>query len=83
MIVLNYAWCVKECLWAVLLLPIALCGAVGGIYTPASIKVDGKLHEPVWTKAPVIRGFVRPDGKELERKTEVQIVFTPQAVVFG
>ncbi|MBR4663632.1 MAG: hypothetical protein IKO93_07140, partial [Lentisphaeria bacterium] len=48
-----------------------------------SIKVDGKLHEPVWAKAPVIREFARPDGKALERRTEVQIVFTPQSVVFG
>ncbi|MBE6372461.1 MAG: hypothetical protein E7055_10375 [Lentisphaerae bacterium] len=68
---------------SLLLLPMVFCGAVEGIYSPASIKVDGRLREPVWTKAPVIRGFVRPDGKELERKTEVQIVFTPQAVVFG
>ncbi|MBR4662749.1 MAG: hypothetical protein IKO93_02635, partial [Lentisphaeria bacterium] len=67
----------------ILLLPLALCGAVEGIYSSSSVKIDGRLREPVWAKAPVIREFIRPDGKGLERRTEVQIVFTPQSVVFG
>ena len=52
-------------------------------FFPRNLKIDGKLQEEIWSKAPVTRDFVRPDGLPLERKTEVQIVFTPTAVVFG
>jgi len=66
------------------LLPMALMAAdVCGVYSPRNVKVDGKLNEAVWKTAPVIKSFVRPDGVALERKTTVQIVFTPQQVVFG
>ena len=74
----------KKFLVAAAMLPAAFMAAdVSGIYSPRNIKVDGKLNEAVWKDAPVIRSFVRPDGVKIERPTTVQIVFTPQQVVFG
>ena len=73
----------KKLFLAAAMLPALLDASVQGIYSPRNVKVDGKLNEAVWQKAPVIRSFVRPDKIALERKTTVQIVFTPQQVVFG
>ena len=74
----------KKFLVAAAMLPAAFMAAdVSGIYSPRNIKVDGKLNEAVWKDAPIIKSFVRPDGIKIERPTTVQVVFTPQQVVFG
>ena len=75
----------KKCLLFLALLPVFLssAGEITGIFSGRALRIDGKLDEAVWRNAPVISTFTRADGKPLERKTQVQIIFTPQAVVFG
>ena len=56
---------------------------VPSIYSPRNVRIDGKLDDAIYRKAPVIKTFTRADGKAVERATECQIVFTPTSVVFA
>jgi hypothetical protein len=52
----------------------------------ASIQVDGKLDEPVWTSATRLTGFwqYQPvDGRPAEEQTEVRAWYAPDAIYFG
>jgi len=49
-------------------------------------RIDGKLTEDCWKKAPVTTDFIVIKDRKMpkaQRKTEVQIVYTNTAVVFG
>ena len=67
-------------LFSVLALPVL---AVESLYLPRNIRVDGRLSEEVWARAPKITSFTCPDKAVVERRTEAQIIFTPKAIVFG
>ncbi len=56
---------------------------VTGYYSLTSPRIDGRLDDAVWGKAPAITDFQRTDGKTVERKTEAKIIWTPNAIVFG
>ena len=60
-----------------------VAGDVPSIYSPRNVRIDGKLDDAVYRKAPVIKNFTRADGRAVERATECQIVFTPTSVVFA
>ena len=60
-----------------------VAGDVPSIYSPRNVRIDGKLDDAVYRKAPVIKSFTRADGRAVERATECQIVFTPTSVVFA
>jgi hypothetical protein len=50
------------------------------------LKVDGLLDEPAWTEAAVLEGFhqYQPvDGRPAEERTEVRVLYTPDAIAFG
>jgi hypothetical protein len=52
----------------------------------ASVQVDGKLDEPVWSHATRLTGFwqYQPvDGRPAEEQTEVLVWYAPDAVYFG
>jgi uncharacterized protein DUF5916 len=52
----------------------------------ASVQVDGKLEEPVWTSATRLTGFwqYQPvDGRPAEEETEVRAWYAPDAIYFG
>ncbi len=52
----------------------------------ASVQVDGKLDEPVWSQATRLTGFwqYQPvDGRPAEEQTEVLVWYAPDAVYFG
>ncbi|HEV7364649.1 MAG TPA: DUF5916 domain-containing protein [Gemmatimonadales bacterium] len=52
----------------------------------ASVQIDGKLDEPVWSKATRLTGFwqYQPvDGRPAEENTEVLVWYAPDAVYFG
>ena len=50
------------------------------------IQVDGKLDEPVWSRATRLTGFwqYQPvDGRPAEERTEVLVWYAPDAIYFG
>jgi hypothetical protein len=50
------------------------------------IQIDGKLDEPVWSRATRLTGFwqYQPvDGRPAEEETEVLVWYTPDAIHFG
>jgi hypothetical protein len=52
----------------------------------ATVRVDGRLDEPVWAQAARLGGFsqYQPiDGRPAEEKTEVLIWYSPSAIHFG
>jgi hypothetical protein len=52
----------------------------------ASVQIDGKLDEPVWTQATRLTGFwqYQPvDGRPAEEETEVLVWYAPDAIHFG
>jgi hypothetical protein len=52
----------------------------------AEVQVDGKLDEPVWSKATRLTGFwqYQPvDGRPAEEQTEILVWYTADAIYFG
>src|SRR3954447_6918897 len=52
----------------------------------ASVVIDGKLDEPVWSRATRLTGFwqYQPvDGRPAEEETEVLVWYAPDAIHFG
>ena len=52
----------------------------------ASIQIDGKLEEPVWSQATRLTGFwqYQPvDGRPAEEETEVLVWYAPDAIYFA
>ena len=52
----------------------------------ASIQIDGKLEEPVWSQATRLTGFwqYQPvDGRPAEEETEVRVWYSPDAIYFA
>jgi hypothetical protein len=52
----------------------------------SSVRVDGKLDEPVWSRATRLTGFwqYQPvDGRPAEEQTEVLVWYAPDAIHFG
>jgi Domain of unknown function (DUF5916) len=52
----------------------------------ASVVIDGKLDEPVWSQATRLTGFwqYQPvDGRPAEEQTEVLVWYEPEAIYFG
>src|SRR6185436_17367326 len=52
----------------------------------SSVQIDGKLDEPVWSRATRLSGFwqYQPvDGRPAEEQTEVLVWYAPDAVYFG
>jgi hypothetical protein len=52
----------------------------------ASIQIDGKLDEPVWSQATRLTGFSQyqpVDGRPAEEETEVRAWYAPDAIYFG
>jgi hypothetical protein len=52
----------------------------------ASIQIDGRLEEPVWSQATRLTGFwqYQPvDGRPAEENTEVLVWYAPDAIHFG
>src|SRR3954468_24251386 len=52
----------------------------------ATVVIDGKLDEPVWSRATRLTGFwqYQPvDGRPAEEQTEVLVWYEPEAIYFG
>src|SRR5690349_18965638 len=52
----------------------------------SSVQIDGKLDEPVWSRATRLTGFwqYQPvDGRPAEERTEVLVWYAPDAIWFG
>src|SRR6476619_7649927 len=52
----------------------------------SSVQIDGKLDEPVWSRATRLTGFwqYQPvDGRPAEEQTEVLVWYAPDAIYFG
>jgi hypothetical protein len=52
----------------------------------ATVVIDGKLDEPVWSQATRLTGFwqYQPvDGRPAEEQTEVLVWYEPEAIYFG
>ena len=52
----------------------------------ATVVVDGKLDEPVWSRAAILNGFslyAPADGRPAPDSTEVRIWYSPDAIYFG
>src|SRR6185312_7502563 len=52
----------------------------------AAVQIDGKLDEPVWSRATRLSGFwqYQPvDGRPAEEQTEVLVWYAPDAIYFG
>src|SRR3954452_778395 len=52
----------------------------------AAVVIDGKLDEPVWSRATRLTGFwqYQPvDGRPAEEQTEVLVWYEPEAIYFG
>src|ERR1041385_4049905 len=53
------------------------------VQVEAGPKLDGKLDDPIWARAAVIRDFVQHepfDGRAATERTEVHILFDKQAL---
>jgi hypothetical protein len=82
--------CSLPLLLAVLLSPGAAVGQeVRSVSPPrleVELEVDGVLDEPAWKEAAVLEGFhqYQPvDGRPAEERTEVRVLYTPDAIAFG
>jgi len=52
----------------------------------ATVTIDGKLDEPVWSQAARLTGFSQyepVDGRPAEERTDVLVWYAPNAIYFG
>src|SRR5678815_1383366 len=52
----------------------------------STIVIDGRLDEPVWSRAARLTGFSQyqpVDGRPAEEPTEVRVWYSPEAIWFG
>ena len=75
---------------AILLAATAMLTVAAAPYKPVNVTtppvIDGKLDDACWKSVPVLNKFTRindSNRQAAERKTEVKIVYTDTAVVFG
>ncbi len=54
-----------------------------GCRSSGTPRIDGRLDDKIWSEVPTITDFQRADRKNVERKTEAKILWTPTAIVFG
>ena len=52
-------------------------------FTPEPVKVDGKLDEPAWHKAPVLDFFIPVTGAKPESKTEGRVMWDREYLYVG
>jgi len=80
------AWCAAFVFLLVMPLAARAGISVTPVRTEAKIAIDGRLDEPAWQTANVIRDFVQmiPDtGKPASERTEVRILYDDDKLYFG